>query len=134
MSRKFIVTAAVLIAAAAFTIHAAGTTAQKGVDGANTALNASQAYNAAPAEVPDPVGYNDPRNLETAITAKADEMVADPNSDFYLPGVTVTLAVCVPSGEHLFDCSVQFSEPAMHFNLTYLVSADGLTFVSKAGQ
>ena len=80
---------------------------------------------------PVDLGYNDPRTLEESITTKFNEASAKNPT---LAGVTLTEVVCVSSGEHLFDCSFSMSDPALSTVHTFLVAADGKTFVSKAGQ
>ena len=80
---------------------------------------------------PVDLGYNDPRTLEVDLKTKLNDANAKSPA---LAGVTVTDVVCVSSGEHLFDCSFTMSDPALSTVHTYLVAADGKTFVSKAGQ
>ena len=80
---------------------------------------------------PVDLGYNDPRTLEVDLKTKLNDANAKSPT---LKGVTATDVVCVSSGEHLFDCSFTMSDPALSTVHTYLVAADGKTFVSKAGQ
>jgi hypothetical protein len=91
----------------------------------------------APAVTTPTLDYNDPATLDAAILARFN----DPAND--KPGVgpfRATAVDCVSSAPHIFDCrySLDAATAALvgeNYSIaSYVVSADGTTFIAKAGQ
>ena len=128
ISKRFTITAIALTGVAVVAIGSSAMKAKEGTDAANKVLTASQIYSAEPT-TPADLGYNDPAKLEAAITTFYNEEWAKKPS---LKGLTVAQVICVSSGEHLFDCSTTTSDPDVHTLDTFVVAADGQSYVAKA--
>lgn len=79
---------------------------------------------------PAPTGYNDPQLLGAEVRKQFNN---DPQNTV----LTTTSIVCIRSGTSTFDCALRVTD-GKDFNHTilasYVVSADGLSFLGKAGQ